>query len=185
MAAGKCFCFSKSIGQFTPKIIYSYRCPSISRTAISRTLDNSDDFRATDPAFSTEMARILDKPDGFLATKASGLSRDTCITKDDIYRIASTKHKQWFWCFRLMPCNRIIIITWPKKSGKRGLVTMCRHTRLITIRSEAYSQQVQMDMFWSDWKPTTETTMGLMEWHPTRCGPTINMYHHQCFLFQN
>ena len=32
-----------------------YRCPSISRTTISRTLDNPDDFRATDPAYSTEI----------------------------------------------------------------------------------------------------------------------------------
>ena len=33
-----------------------YRCPSISRTTISRTLDNPDDFRATDPPYSTEIA---------------------------------------------------------------------------------------------------------------------------------
>ena len=33
-----------------------YTCPSSSRTTISRTLDNPDDFRATDPSYSTEIA---------------------------------------------------------------------------------------------------------------------------------
>ena len=39
----------------TSFLIYS-RCPSISQTAISRTLNNPDDFRATDPADLTEIA---------------------------------------------------------------------------------------------------------------------------------
>ena len=33
-----------------------YRCPSISRTAISRTLDDPDVFWATDPVYSNEIA---------------------------------------------------------------------------------------------------------------------------------
>ena len=58
-----------------------YRCPSISRTTISQTLDTPDDVRATDLPYCLKepsLTRILDKPDGFLATKASDLSRDTC-----------------------------------------------------------------------------------------------------------
>ena len=37
-------------------VLSIYRCPSISQTTISRTLDNPDDVRATDPAYSTEIA---------------------------------------------------------------------------------------------------------------------------------
>ena len=47
-----------------------YRCPSISRTTISRTLDNPDDFRATDPAYSSEIALV--NPDSQKAGRILG-----------------------------------------------------------------------------------------------------------------